>query len=142
MTQVDDVFGSGDLAFTKYSMSIEAAFDTKLRSSPPVVFSGVQITFHPDTYSLTLKDMGEKCGVHGLQEHSARRGGAGFYCFVIRRDFFFTFRAFAWETGKKLCDIVGSRIFTTPTPCCDSLPMGRTNYIYHCIAVLSASENI
>lgn len=51
---------------------------------------------NPSTYSVSLQEMGVQCGIPALQEHSARRGGAGFHYFVLRRDLFFMYRAFSW----------------------------------------------
>lgn len=44
--------------------------------------------FDGSSYGRALREMGDGCGVYGLAEHSARRGGAGYNYFVLRRDIF------------------------------------------------------
>lgn len=49
-------------------------------------------------YGRTLREVGEACGILGLAEHSTRRGGAGYNYFVLRRDLYFLYRSFSWES--------------------------------------------
>lgn len=51
--------------------------------------------------------MGEAAGILGLVEHSARRGGVGFYYFVQRRDLLFLYRAFSWDNKTEMLRYVG-----------------------------------
>lgn len=59
------------------------------------------------TYGKLLKIMGEQCGVVGLAEHSARRGGIGYLYFVLRRDLLFLYRAYSWETLSEMLKYIG-----------------------------------
>ena len=59
------------------------------------------------SYVRLLRGMGEKCGIYGLAEHSPRRGGAGYYYYALRRDLFFLYRAFSWESLTEMLKYVG-----------------------------------
>lgn len=63
--------------------------------------------FDGATYGRLLRSMGEKCGIHGLAEHSARRGGAGYHYFVLRHDLFFLHRTFNWESMSEMMKYIG-----------------------------------
>ena len=54
------------------------------------------------SYARLLRGMGQKCAIYGLAEYSARRGGARYYYYVLRRDLFFLYRAFPWESLTEL----------------------------------------
>ena len=59
------------------------------------------------TYGRLLRQMGEFCGIEGLAEHSARRGGAGYHYYVLRRDLFFLYRAFSWDSLSEMLKYIG-----------------------------------
>ena len=63
--------------------------------------------FDGSSYARVLKDIGRECGIPGLAEHSARRGGAGFHYFVLRKDLFFLYRAFSWESLTEMMKYIG-----------------------------------
>ena len=63
--------------------------------------------FHLFSYSAELKHMGESCGVNSLMERSVRRGGAGYHYIVLTRDFYFMFRAFAWNNRQEMMRYIG-----------------------------------
>lgn len=59
------------------------------------------------TFGRTVRELGELSGIIGLSEHSARRGGAGYHYFVLRRDLLFMFRAFSWESVTEMLKYIG-----------------------------------
>lgn len=59
------------------------------------------------TYARLLRQIGSECGINGLAEHSARRGGAGYHYFVLRRDLFFIYRTFSWESIGEMMKYIG-----------------------------------
>lgn len=58
------------------------------------------------TYGRLLRQMGEVCGMEGLAEHSARRGGAVYHYYVLRRDIFL-YRAFSWDSLSEMLKFIG-----------------------------------
>lgn len=58
------------------------------------------------SYAKTLRHIGDSCGILNLAEHSARRGGAGFHYFVLRRDLLFLYRAFSWKSLDEMLNYI------------------------------------
>jgi len=60
------------------------------------------------TYRTKLKDMCRRQGIcENVGEHSARRGGAGYYYFVLRWDILAMFRSFKWKSFQHMLSYIG-----------------------------------
>ena len=62
-----------------------------------------------ETYRATMKRLAFDLGIcKNFSKHSARRGGAGYFYFVLRWDINAMFRCFNWDSLQQVLQYIGS----------------------------------